>query len=240
MSLKLNILAFAAHPDDVEISAGGTILASIAQGLMVGIVDLTEGELGSRGSANLRKTEAANASKILGISTRENLKLADGFFEHNTKSTIAVIEMIRKYQPDIILCNAHTDRHPDHGRASKLVREAAYYAGLSKIETSHQGIVQEKWRPKSVYQYIQDSYLKPDFVLNITPFWDKKIAALNCFSSQFYDVNSTQDGTPISGPEFFDFLKGRALQMGRPAGFVLAEGFVAERVVGVQGLQDLL
>lgn len=240
MSKKLNILAFAAHPDDAEISAAGTLLKAVAQGHKVGIIDLTQGELGSRGSTELRKKEAENASHVLGLSVRENLKLADGFFEHNEASLRAVIEMIRKYQPDIVLCNSHTDRHPDHGRASKLVSDACYYSGLVKIETTVDGVMQEKWRPRAVYQYIQDYYLKPDFVIDVTPFWNKKIEALKCFSSQFYDPQSAEPLTPISGEEFFDFLKGRALQMGRPAGFLLAEGFIADRIIGVDDLTLLL
>ena len=225
-SQKVDILSFAAHPDDSEISAGGSIAKAIAEGRKVGLIDLTAGELGSRGSAELRAEESAKADEILGITLRENLGLRDGFFEHNEESLTLIIQSIRKYRPEIILCNAPSDRHPDHGRASKLVSEASFYAGLVKIATKDEsGEHQEAWRPKAVYHYVQDYYLKPDFVIDVTAFWDKKIEALKCYSSQFFDAKSKEPITPISGAEFFEFLKGRALQMGRPAGFLLAEGF---------------
>lgn len=237
--MKLDVLFFAAHPDDAEISAGGSIARWTAQGKKVGIVDLTRGELGSRGSAELRDQEAQAASKVLGISSRDNLKLADGFFEQNEESLRAVITMIRKYQPNIVIANSPSDRHPDHGRASKLVRDAAFFAGLAKIETSLDGRGQEKWRPKSVYFYIQDIYLKPDFVVDISEFWDKKEAALKCYGSQFYDPTSSEPSTPISGKEFFDFLKGRAYQMGRYATYEMGEGFIADRPIGMNDIFGL-
>lgn len=237
---KLDILAFGAHPDDVEISAGGSIIRSVEQGKRVGIVDLTRGELGSRGSAELRDIEASNSSQILGIQARENLKLEDGFFEHSKATTLAVIESIRHFQPEIVLAPAPSDRHPDHGRASKLIKEACFYSGLIKIATSRNGLPQAVWRPKAVYFYIQDFYHKPDFVLDVTPFWDKKMTALRCYSSQFYQTGSDEPTTPISGSEFFDFLKGRAMQMGRPAGFVLGEGFIADRTIGISDFDALV
>lgn len=237
--MKLDILVFAAHPDDAEISACGTILKSISQGHKVGIVDLTRGELGSRGSAELRDQEARMASEKLGIAARENLGLADGFFEINAESTKAVIRMIRKYQPDIVLANAPHDRHPDHGRAHKLVKEAAFYSGLAKVETEENGIAQVKWRPRSVYFYIQDQYIKPDFVVDVTAFWQQKIEVLKSYSSQFFDPNSKEPNTPISGKEFFDYLHGRALQMGRNAGFELGEGFLSDKAPGVEDITQL-
>ncbi len=237
---KLDILAFGAHPDDVEISAGGSLLRSVEQGKKVGIVDLTRGELGSRGSADLRDQESANASKLLGIHSRENLQLRDGFFEHNEDATRLIIAAIRHHRPNIVIAPAPSDRHPDHGRASKLIRDAAFYSGLIKIETSRDGKTQEAWRPSAVYFYVQDYYLKPDFVIDVTKYWDKKIEALLCYSSQFYRSGSSEPLTPISGSEFFDFLKGRAMQMGRPAGFVLGEGFLADRTIGVDGFGDLI
>jgi len=233
--MQLDILVFAAHPDDAEISAGGTILKAVAAGHKVGVIDITRGELGSRGSAELRAVEAANASKVLGLSARENCGLRDGFFLQNEDSLLAMIRMIRTYQPKIVLCNAISDRHPDHGKASKLVSEACFYSGLLKIDTG-----QEKWRPGAVYHYVQDYYLKPDFVVDVTDFWDKKVEALRCYSSQFYDPNSTEPRTPISGKEFFDFLHARAMQMGRPAGFQLAEGFIADRTIGVNDITTLI
>ena len=237
--MKLDILVFAAHPDDAEISACGTILKSIQQGYKVGIVDLTRGELGSRGNAELRDQESQNASEKMGLAVRENLNLADGFFEINQESTLAVIRMIRKYQPDVVMATAPHDRHPDHGRANKLVREAAFYAGLAKIETKENNIVQTKWRPRAVYFYIQDQYIKPDFVVDVAPFWQQKIEVLQCYSSQFFDPKSNEPITPISGKEFFDYLHGRALQMGRNAGFELGEGFLAEKTPGVDDIVQL-
>lgn len=232
--MKLDILAIAAHPDDVEISAGGTVARSIAQGKKVGIIDLTMGELGSRGSGELRLIEAAKASEILGISARENLALADGFFTADKASMIKLIEKIRHYKPEIILTNAPSDRHPDHGRASKFVRDACFYSGLRKIETG-----QEHWRPKAVYMFNQDYYNKPDFVVNVTEYWDIKMMALKAYGSQFFDPNSSEPKTPISGEEFFDFLKSRAMEFGRPSGYLLAEGFMVDRAPGVNDLFDL-
>ena len=237
--MKLDILVFAAHPDDAEISASGTILQSIQQGYKVGIVDLTRGELGSRGSAELRDRESQHASEKMGLAVRENLNLADGFFEINQESTLAVIRMIRKYQPDVVMATAPHDRHPDHGRANKLVKEAAFYAGLAKIETQENKVAQTKWRPRAVYFYIQDQYIKPDFVVDVTPFWAKKIDVLNCYSSQFFDPKSNEPTTPISGKEFFDYLHGRALQMGRNAGFELGEGFLSDKTPGVEDIVQL-
>jgi N-acetylglucosamine malate deacetylase 1 len=234
MIKKIDILAFSAHPDDAEISAGGSLAKSIAQGYQVGIADLTAGELGSRGSAELRAIESENAGKVLGIHSRVNLDLADGFFEQNEMSLKKVISTIRTFQPEIILCNAPSDRHPDHGRASRLVRDAAFYSGLRKIVTHGiDGEEQSEWRPKAVYFYIQDYYLKPDFVIDVTDFWDQKIKALQCYASQFYDPNSTEPQTPISGREFFEFLRGRASQAGRPAGYLLGEGFITDRTPGI-------
>lgn len=236
---KLDILFFAAHPDDAEISAGGSILRSIAQGLKVGIVDMTRGELGSRGSAELRDKESAAASRVLGIHHRANLGLKDGFFADDEESRLKIIQQIRRFRPQVVVCNSPTDRHPDHGRASEMVRQACFYSGLMKIQTSWNNKNQEAWRPAQTYHYIQDYYLKPDFVIDVTEFWEQKIAALKCYSSQFFDPDSSEPSTPISGAEFFDFLKGRALQMGRPSGILLAEGFIASRTPAVNGFGDL-
>jgi bacillithiol biosynthesis deacetylase BshB1 len=235
MSNQLDILYFAAHPDDAEISAGGSIAKAVKQGYRVGIADLTAGEMGSRGSAEIRARESAASSEILGIHARVNLGLRDGFFEQNEASLRLVIQTIRKFRPQIVICNAPSDRHPDHGKASKLVVDACFYSGLRKIETvGEDGTRQEHWRPSATYHYIQDYYLKPDFVMDITEFWEQKIASLKCYGSQFFDPNSSEPTTPISGQEFFDFLKGRALQTGRPAGFILGEGFIAARTPGVE------
>ncbi len=240
MSLKLDILAIGVHPDVVELGCSGTILKHIAQGKKVGILDLTKGELGSRGSAELRIVEANNSAKILGLSARENLGYADGFFSNDKEHQLGIIKMIRKYQPDIVLANAPKDRHPDHGRASQLISEACFYSGLLKIETELEGQKQLHWRPKAVYHYIQDRYIKPDFVVDITAFIDKKMDAILAFSSQFYDPTSTAPKTPISGEDFLNSVKARMTGFGRDIGVEYAEGFTVERVIGVEDLTRLL
>lgn len=237
--MKLDILAIGVHPDDVELSCSGTILKHIAQGKKVGILDLTIGELGSRGSGELRLIEAKNAAKVLGVEVRENLGLADGFFRNDKESQAEIIKIIRKYKPEIVLANAIKDRHPDHGRASKLISEACFYAGLIKIETALNGINQDKWRPNAVYHYIQDRFIKPDFVVDVTAFVDKKIEAIQCFKSQFFDPNSNEPKTPISGEEFFDFVKARMMQYGREINVKYAEGFTSEKYIGVEDLLKL-
>jgi bacillithiol biosynthesis deacetylase BshB1 len=233
--MKLDILAFGAHPDDVEISAAGTILKHIDLGYKCGIIDLTRGELGTRGSGELRLQEAERAKGILGIEARENLGFADGFFEIDREHQLPIIKMIRKYRPEIVLANSVHDRHPDHGKAAKLVADACFLAGLIKIETG-----QDAWRPKAVYHYIQDEYIHPDLTIDITPYFDKKIEAILAFSSQFFNPDSNEPDTPISGKEFLDFLRGRAMTYGRPIGAELAEGFTAARNIGVRNLIDLV
>lgn len=236
----MDILAFAAHPDDVELSCSGTIMKAISQGKQVGVIDLTQGELGSRGTIETRYAEADEASTIMGLSIRENLKMADGFFAINEENKRLIIQMIRKYRPQIVLANAIEDRHPDHGRAAKLVSEACFLAGLRKIETVLDGQIQEAYRPKAVYHYIQDHYIKPDFVVDVTEFVDRKIEAIKAYKTQFYDPNSNEPETPISGAEFLDFIKGRMLQFGRPIGAQYAEGFTVEREIGVEDLFDVM
>jgi len=238
--MKLDILAIAAHPDDVELSASGTLMRYVAEGKKVGIIDLTEGELGTRGTVETRYEEAAEASKIMGLSARENLRMPDGFFEDNAENKRLIIEQIRKYQPEIVLANSVTDRHPDHGRAGKLIEDACFLAGLRKIETDLDGIKQLPHRPRLVAHYIQDFYLEPSFVIDVTPFVERKIEVIKAFKTQFYDPNSPEPNTPISGEEFFDFIKGRMLNMGRPAGMKYAEGFTVSRVFGVKDLFELI
>lgn len=233
--MKLDILAFGAHPDDVEISCAGTILKHIELGYKCGIVDLTRGELGTRGSGELRLVEAEKAKNILGIEARENLGFADGFFQNDKEHQLPVIEMIRKYRPEIVLANSIHDRHPDHGKGAKLVADACFLAGLVKIETG-----QEAWRPKAVYHYIQDEFIHPDLTVDVTPHFDKKIESILAYSSQFYNPDSNEPDTPISGKEFLDFLRGRAMTYGRPIGAELAEGFTAARNIGVKNLFDLV
>lgn len=238
--MKLDILAIGVHPDDVELSCGGTLLKHIALGKTCGILDLTCGELGTRGSGELRLIEAQDSAQILGVSIRDNLKMADGFFKNDQEHQLQIIKKIREYQPEIIICNAITDRHPDHGRASQLVSEACFYSGLIRIETELNGMKQASWRPKHIYHYIQDRHLKPDFVVDVTPFFDKKMEAIKAFKSQFYNPNSTEPESPISMKNFFDFVKGRMCVLGRDAGFEYAEGFTAERVIGVNNLFDIV
>jgi bacillithiol biosynthesis deacetylase BshB1 len=232
--MKLDILAFGAHPDDVEISCAGTILKHIDLGYKCGIVDLTQGELGTRGSAELRLREAEKSKSILGLEVRENLGFADGFFQNDKKHQLEIVKMIRKYQPEIVLANSIRDRHPDHGKGAKVVADACYLSGLVKIDTD-----QNAWRPKSVYHYIQDEYIEPDFTIDITPYFEKKIESILAFSSQFYNPESDEPETPISGKAFLEFLRGRASVIGRPIGAELAEGFTTTRNVGVKNLFDL-
>ncbi|MEZ5004607.1 MAG: bacillithiol biosynthesis deacetylase BshB1 [Chitinophagales bacterium] len=233
--MKLDILAFAAHPDDVELAASGTVIKHIQSGYKVGIVDLTRGELGSRGSAAIRDTEAAEAAKYMKLSTRVNLALNDGFFENNKANQLVIVEQIRKFQPDIVLCNATSDRHPDHGKAGDLVSKACFLSGLVKIETD-----QPAWRPKAVYHYIQDRYMPPDFVVDITGQMDQKLEVIQCFKSQFYNPDDDSPETPISSLAFLEFIKARAREMGRQANFEFAEGFTVERFIGVKDLFDLI
>ena len=232
--MKLDILAFGAHPDDVEISCSGTILKQLDLGYSCGIIDLTQGELGTRGNAELRFKEAERAKEVLGIEARENLGFADGFFLNDKAHQLPIVEMIRKYRPEIVLANSVHDRHPDHGKAAKLVADACFLSGLVKIQTG-----QEAWRPKAVYHYIQDEYIHPDISVDITPYFDKKLESILAYSSQFYDPDSEEPETPISGKDFLEFLKGRAMVVGRPIGAKYAEGFTAARNVGVNNLLDL-
>lgn len=238
--MKLDILAFGAHPDDVELGCGGTIAKEIALGKKVGIVDLTRGELGTRGSVEIRNQESASAAKILGVSIRENLDMRDGFFVNDEKHQLEIIKMIRKYQPEIVICNAIDDRHIDHGKGSKLVSDACFLSGLMKIETVADGGKQEAWRPKLVYHYIQWKNIEPDFVVDITGFSDKKTAAILAYGSQFYNPNTNEPETPIATKNFLESLNYRAQDLGRLIGTDYAEGFTVERYLAVNSLGDLM
>ena len=237
--MKLDILAIGVHPDDIELGCGGTILKHIAVGKKVGVLDLTHGELGSRGSGELRLVEAENSAKILGLSARENLGFADGFFRNTKENQIEIIKILRKYQPDVVLCNAPKDRHPDHGRASEMVSEACFYSGLVRIETELDGTSQSLWRPKSVYHYIQDRFLKPDFVVDVSDFVDQKIEAIMAFSSQFYNPASELPETPISSKKFMDFIKARMANFARDISTDYAEGFTVDRTIGIEDITQL-
>jgi bacillithiol biosynthesis deacetylase BshB1 len=238
--MKLDILAIGAHPDDVEMSCGGTIAKEIAKGKKVGILDLTRGELGTRGSAEIRDQEGAAAAAILGISVRHNLALADGFFQNDAESQLKVIHFLRKYKPEIVLCNATDDRHIDHPKGSKLVSDACFLSGLSKIQTEQDGKQQVHWRPKQVHHYIQWKNSTPDFVVNVSGFMEVKIRAVMAYRSQFYDPTSKEPETPISSKNFTDSVQYRARDLGRLIGVEFAEGYTSERSVAIEDLDKLI
>lgn len=237
--LKLDILAIGAHPDDVELGAGGTVVRHVEQGKAVGVLDLTQGELGTRGNAQLRLEEAGKASVLLGVQIRHNLALPDGFFKNDRESQIKIIEQLRRFQPEIVLAPSITDRHPDHGRAAELVSEACFYSGLARIETTWENQPQQAWRPKAVYHFIQDRYIKPNFVVDISDHMEQKMAAVMAFASQFHDPDSQEPSSPISSPEFLEHVKGRALDFGRLIGATYGEGFTTERAAGIDDLMLL-
>ena len=238
--MKIDILAIGIHPDDVELSCSGTIAKHIALGKKVGILDLTRGELGTRGNAELRTKEANEAAIILGVSFRTQLNLKDCFFENNEENQKKIIEIIRKHQPEIILCNAISDRHPDHGRASKLVSDSSFYSGLIKIETHSDNKIQQAWRPKAVYHYIQDQYIHPDFVIDISDFIDIKHKAIMAYSSQFYNPSSNEPETPISSKHFIESVNSKMSILGRDIGVKFAEGYTVDRYPGINSLFDLV
>jgi len=238
--MKLDILAIGAHPDDVELSCSGTLAKEISLGKKVGILDLTRGELGTRGSAEIRDAESSKAAEILGVEVRENLCFADGFFVNDKEHQLEVIKIIRKYKPDVVLCNAIDDRHIDHPKGSKLVSEACFLSGLVKINTELKGVQQDAWRPKHVFHYIQWKNLEPDFVVDISGFMDIKLKAVKAYSSQFYDPNSKEPSSPISSKNFLDSIAYRAQDLGRLVGAEYAEGYKTERYVAVKSFDNLL
>lgn len=238
--MKLDILAIGVHPDDVELSCSGTIAKHIALGKKVGILDLTLGELGTRGNAELRTLEAGKAASILGVEFRTQLRLKDGFFENNEIHLLPIIEQLRKFRPEIVLCNAVEDRHPDHGRSARLVADACFYSGLSKITTADAGVIQESWRPKAVYHYIQDRFIHPDFVVDVSDFVGIKQQSIMAFSSQFYSPQSKEPITPISSKEFMESVYSKMSIWGRAIGVKYAEGFTVNRYPGVNSLFDLI
>ena len=235
----MDILAIAAHPDDVELCSSGTLIKHAKLGYKVGVIDLTQGELGTRGNAQLRLKEAEAAGVVMGLSVRENLGLPDGFFDFGIENKRRIVEKIRKYRPRIVLTNAIRDRHPDHGRASQLVSESCFLSGLVKFQTVIDGKTQERWRPEAVYHFIQDRYIKPDVCVDITPFIDKKREAIMCFKSQFFNPGSSEPDSPISGKDFLDFVFARTRDFGRSIAVDYAEGFTVERPVGAGDLFDL-
>jgi N-acetylglucosamine malate deacetylase 1 len=239
--MKVDILAIGVHPDDVELACSGTLARHIAMGKKAGILDLTRGELGTRGNAELRTKEAQDAAKILGVSFRTQLNFKDGFFSNDETHQREIIQQIRKHKPDIVLCNAVNDRHPDHGRSAKLVSDSCFYSGLAKIETlDENNKPQSAWRPKAVYHYIQDHFIHPDFVIDVTNFHDIKHKSIMAFSSQFYNSNSKEPQTPISSKEFLESLDSKMSIWGRAIGVKYAEGFTVSRYPGVNSLFDLV
>ena len=241
MSDKLDFLAFGAHPDDVELGCGATIAKLVSQGKKVGIVDLTRGELGTRGSAEIRTKETKEASKILGITIRENMEFKDGFFRNDKEHQLKIIQVIRKYQPDFIFCNAPDDRHIDHPKGSQLIVEASFLSGLIKINTDDSsGNGQKQWRPKNIYHYIQWKNLDPDFIFDVSGFHNTKMNAVKCYSSQFYDPKSKEPETPISTKNFMNFVKSRANDFGRLIGVEHGEGFISNRKLGFSSFDELI
>ena len=238
--MKVDILAIGAHPDDVELGCGGTLAKLISEGKKVAIVDLTQGELGTRGTNVTRAQEAASASEILGISARENLKMKDGFIHNSEEYQIQIVKMIRKYQPEIVLANAVDDRHPDHAKAAKLVSDACFLSGLVKIETELDGEHQKQWRPKQVFNYIQWKHITPDFVIDISNFMEKKIEACLAYKTQFYDPNSNEPMTPIATKDFLESLTYRAQDLGRLSGVEFAEGFTTEKLLAFKNFDGII
>lgn len=236
---KLDILVIAAHPDDAELGCSGTIAAHIAKGYKVGIVDLTHGEMGTRGTPEIRLQESAEAARILGLSARENLGFKDLYFKDDEAHQLELIKVIRKYQPEIVLANAITDRHPDHGKGSSLATNACFMSGLVKIETELDGVAQKAWRPKFVYHYIQNNYIQPDFIVDVSEYWDTKVASIMAFKSQFYDPSSKEPSSFISSPEFLPFVESRSREFGHRIMVKYGEGFTIERFIGVKDLFDL-
>ncbi|WP_192350084.1 bacillithiol biosynthesis deacetylase BshB1 [Algoriphagus sp. Y33] len=237
--MKLDILVFAAHPDDAELGCSGTIAAHVALGHKVGVVDFTQGEMGTRGTPELRLREAETSGKILNLSVRENLGFKDVYFQNDEDHQLKLIELIRKYRPEIVLANAVSDRHPDHGKGSGLATTACFMSGLRKIETQIDGVQQEAWRPKYVYHYIQNNYIEPDFVMDITPYWQTKIDSILAFQSQFYDPSSEEPVSFISDPEFLPFIEARAREFGHKILTKYGEGFTVERMIGTDNLFGL-
>ncbi len=237
--MKLDILVFAVHPDDAELGCSGTILKHIAAGKKVGIIDLTRGELGTRGTAETRDRESAEAAGIMGLHVRENLGMRDGFFRNDEEHQLEIIKMIRKYTPELVLCNALYDRHPDHGRAGELVNDALFLGGLSKIKTDLDGVDQDAFRPRLLLQYIQDRYIKPDILVDISEFWEKKIACIHAFKTQFFNPGNDDQQTYISSPDFLKAIEARSRELGKSIGAVYAEGFTSRKLLGVDDLTQL-
>jgi bacillithiol biosynthesis deacetylase BshB1 len=237
--MKLDILVFAVHPDDAELGCSGTILKQIAAGRKVGIIDLTRGELGTRGTAVIRDQETIESTKILGLHVRQNLEMRDGFFRNDEEHQLKIIQMIRKYTPEIVLCNALHDRHPDHGKASDLVNDAFFLSGLPKIKTELNEEAQTAYRPRLLLQYIQDRYIEPDIIVDVSDFWDKKMECIHAFKTQFFNSASDDQETYISSPHFLNVIEGRSRELGKSINVIHAEGFTCRKLLGVDDIMDL-
>lgn len=237
--MKLDILVFAAHPDDAELACSGTLLKYKAEGKKVGIIDLTRGELGTRGTAETRDDEAKASTAILGLDLRENLRMRDGFFINDEAHQLQIIQKIRQYQPEIMMINALHDRHPDHGRAGALLNDATFLAGLPKIVTNIKGKKQVAWRPRILLQYIQDAYIKPDILIDVSDFWEIKMEAIRAFKTQFYNPDLKEQETYISSPEFVKVIEARAREFGKSIGATFAEGYTSKKLLGVDDLFNL-
>jgi bacillithiol biosynthesis deacetylase BshB1 len=237
--MKLDLLVIAAHPDDAELGCGGTIAKHLAAGKKVGVLDLTRGELGTRGTAEIRETEASEAAKVLGLTVRDNVGLADGFFQNSKSDQLKLVAAIRKYQPEIVLANAVYDRHPDHGRASDLIYDSCFLAGLPKVETTLDGKQQSAWRPKAIYHFIQSRSVTPDIVVDVTDFWEIKMKSVLAYKSQFHDPNSKEPATFISSPQFLKMVEARAIEYGQIIGVQYGEGYTVRKAVGIKNLFDI-
>ena len=238
--MKLDILAFGVHPDDVELSCAGTLMTEMAHGKKVGVIDLTRGELGPRGPPHTRQEEADEAARIMGIAVRENLGMRDGFFRNDEEHQLQVIRQIRRFQPEIVLCNAVEDRHPDHGRSSRLVSDSCFLAGLRKISTQWEGSEQEAWRPRYVFHYIQDRYLNPGFVVDVSAVFDRKVAAIRAYGTQFHNPELDEPQTYISTPGYLESVIYRHKMFGKMIGVDYAEGFVTEKMIGIRTFDSLI
>lgn len=236
---KLDILVIAAHPDDAELGCGGTIVRNVQEGKKVGIADLTQGELGTRGTAELRLEEAQQAATIMGIQVRENLGLRDGRFQNNEDDQLAIIRCVRRYRPEIVITNAPVDRHPDHGRAATLVSDACFYSGLRRIISDDNGLAQDAWRPKAIFHFVQSQSIPVDFVIDITAQWPVKLQAVKAYRSQFHDPSSKEPETYISSANFLRMVEARAIEHGHAVGATYGEGFIRSRVMGLHSLFDL-
>lgn len=238
--MKLDILAFGVHPDDVELSCAGTLMVEINNGKKAGIIDLTRGELGTRGTAETRKVEADAAAKILGVHLRENLGIRDGFFTNDEKHQLLIIQKIRQYQPEIVLCNAIEDRHPDHGRSAKLVADACFLSGLRKIETELNKTKQQAWRPKQVFHYIQDRYAEPDLIFDISSVFERKVESIKAYTTQFNSPDASEPQTYISTPAYFETIISRHKMFGKRIGVEFGEGFISEKRIGIQTFDAII